>query len=276
MLNRTEVPPAAVQTWDTGSHEDFYRYYEEQSLRPETLERCRVVCETLVRVYGPARDGTLDVLDVGCGAGAQAGFWSRSGHRYRGIDINEPLVQLARRRAQEFALPVQFDVGTATALPCGDRSVDICLLPELLEHVADWQACLDEAVRVLRPGGLLYINTSSRLCPRQQEFNLPLYSWYPRPLKRHFERRALGDRPDLANHAKYPAVNWFSFYQLRDHLAPRGFACRDRFDLIDMAGRGRAGRWAVAALRRLPPLRFLGHVLTPYTLVVARRLPFSP
>jgi 2-polyprenyl-3-methyl-5-hydroxy-6-metoxy-1,4-benzoquinol methylase len=55
--------------------------------------------------------------------------------------------------------------------------MDVCLLPELLEHVADWQSCLNEAARVLRPGGLLYLSTTNVLCPRQQEFNLPLYSF---------------------------------------------------------------------------------------------------
>lgn len=262
------------ETWDTGSHEAFYRFYEQQSLKPETLQRFEANCETLLRVYGaaPGATGALDVLDVGCGAGAQVRFWTRRGHRYCGIDINEPLVQLARRRAEEQKIDARFEVGSATALPCADASVDICLLPELLEHVADWQACLDEAIRVLRPGGLIHISTSSKLCPKQQEFNLPLYSWYPHRLKRYFERRALTDRPDLANHAKYPAVNWFSFYGLRDYLGPKGFECLDRFDLIDPRGKGRLAGALLSLIRALPPLRFLGHVLTPYSLVVGRNM----
>ena len=143
------------------------------------------------------------------------------------------------------------------------------MLPELLEHVADWQGCVAEAARVLRPGGLMYINTSSKLCPVQQEFNLPLYSWYPAPLKRYFERRSLTDWPSLANFAKYPAVNWFSVYELRRHLEPMGFRCLDRFDLIDGQGKGAAAGWVLGALRGSSVLRWLGHVGTPYTLLVA-------
>lgn len=260
----------AAESWDTGSHEAFYKFYEQQSLKPETLQRFEANCETLLRVHG-VKTGVLEVLDIGCGAGAQARFWTQRGHRYLGIDINEPLVLLARRRAEEQQIDARFEVGTATALPCADESVDICLLPELLEHVADWQACLDEAIRVLRPGGLIHLSTSSKLCPKQQEFNLPLYSWYPQRLKRHFEHRALTDRPDLANYAKYPAVNWFSFYGLRDYMKPRGFECLDRFDLIDPQGKGRRARTMLSLLRSLSPLRFIGHVLTPYTLVVGRK-----
>jgi 2-polyprenyl-6-hydroxyphenyl methylase/3-demethylubiquinone-9 3-methyltransferase len=271
MLNDTRKN--GTKDWDTGSHENFYKFYEQQSLTPETLARFQAACDTLLRMYGSLPQGKrLDILDVGCGAGTQSRFWTEGSHRYRGIDINEPLVQLARRRAAEQAIDARFDVGSATALPCDNGSVDICLLPELLEHVADWQGCLNEAIRVLRPGGLIYINTSSKLCPKQQEFNLPLYGWYPHRLKRYFEHRAITDRPDLANYAKYPAVNWFSVYGLRDYLEPQGFQCLDRFDLIDTTDKGAAARLVLSLLRSLPPLRLLGHLVTPYTLVVARKL----
>jgi 2-polyprenyl-6-hydroxyphenyl methylase/3-demethylubiquinone-9 3-methyltransferase len=147
--------------------------------------------------------------------------------------------------------------------------MDVCLFPELLEHVADWQSCLNEAARILRPGGLLYLSTTNVLCPRQEEFNLPLYSWYPEPLKRYCERLAVTTHPALAGYATYPAVNWFSFYGLRDFLEPLGFRCLDRFDLIDTAGKGRLAQFIVTALRGVPLLRFLGHVATPSTYLVA-------
>jgi 2-polyprenyl-6-hydroxyphenyl methylase/3-demethylubiquinone-9 3-methyltransferase len=107
------------------------------------------------------------------------------------------------------------------------------------------------------------------LCPKQQEFTLPLYSWYPGPLKRYCERLAVTTHPALANYAKYPAVHWFSFYELRDYLKPLGFDCLDRFDLIDPAGKGTVARTVIGALRAVPPLRFLGHVATPSTYLVA-------
>jgi len=214
---------------------------------------------------------TLDILDIGCGAGTQSHFWLRGGHHYWGVDINEPLIQLARDRLTEQGVNACFDVGSATALPCVDESVDICQMPELLEHVPDWQGCLNEAVRVLRPGGLIHISTSNKLCPRQDEFNLPLYSWYPSRFKRYFERRAKTDRPELANYAKYPAVNWFSVYDLRDYLQPRGFQCLDRFDLVDSTDKGPVARLILSLLRGAPPLRLLGHMATPYTLLIARK-----
>lgn len=272
MLNEPHQTATDPQEWDTGSHEGFFKYYEQQSLTPQTLERFRAACETLLRLYGPLPQGRkLDVLDIGCGAGTQSRFWTQQGHRYWGVDINEPLIQLARQRTVEQGIDARFDVGSATELPCANESVDICQMPELLEHVAAWQDCVDEALRVLRPGGLLFISTSSKLCPKQDEFNLPLYSWYPGFVKRYWVRRALTDRPEIANHAKYPAVNWFSFYGLRQYLKPKGFVCLDRFDLVDLAGKSALVSMLLMLIRSLPPIRFIGHVLTPYTLLVARK-----
>ena len=152
--------------------------------------------------------------------------------------------------------------------------MDVCLLPELLEHVDDWESCLREAARVLKRGGVLYLSTTNVLCPVQEEFELPLYSWYPPPLKRRYERLAVTTRPELVNHARYPAVHWFSYYGLRDHLAGLGFDClrsirhdRRARDAVCSPGS------SLSAVKRVDVLRWVGHVLTPYTVVFAVKNP---
>lgn len=258
--------------WDTGSHEGFFRYYEQQSLSPQTMARFRVTTETLLRLFASVgRQGPFDVLDIGCGAGAQGRFWLERGHRYWGLDINEPLLHLAQQRALQQGLAAEFKVGSATELPFATESVDVCLLPFILEHVVDWPLCIDEALRVLRPGGLIFVSTTSKLCPLQDEFDLPMYAWYPSVLKRHYERLAVTNRPELVNHAKYPAVNWFSVYGLSRFLSDRGCDTFDRFDLLDASSKGRLGTAALATIRSLGLARWLGHLLTPYTLVVGRK-----
>lgn len=269
-MNRSGHP---ASSWDHGSHQDFYDYYASESESEAARQRFLGIQAAVLRIAGrTGMDATLDVADIGCGAGTQARLWAERGHRVFGLDVNEPLIWLARRRAAESGMVIRFEVGTATALPWADATMDVCLLPELLEHVDDWQSCISEAARVLRPGGLLYLSTTNVLCPVQEEFNLPMYSWYPKPVKRYCERLAMTTRPALAGHAKYPAVHWFSFYGLRDLLKPLGFSCLDRFDLMDLAAKGRLARFVVTALREVRLLRFLGHVATPSTYLVAVKL----
>lgn len=263
----------ATEQFDTSSHESFYEYYKKQSLSPATMERFASIAEMVLRVRGELPAGvSLEVIDIGCGAGTQSRFWSERGHNYLGVDINEPLITLARERAAAEGRKARFEVSSATKLPLPDASFDVCLVPELLEHIQDWQSCLNEAARVLRPGGVMYVSTSNWLCPKQQEFNLWGYSWYPSFVKRYVERRAVTDWPAVANFAKYPAVHWFSFYQLRRFLATRGFQSSDRFDIMRMDNKSRLQRALIGALRAMPPLRLAGHMLTPGTTLLARRI----
>lgn len=261
-----------VTSWDHSCDRNFFDYYEQQSLSQETIQRFTLVRDKALRLIeaGNSSPGSvLQVADIGCGAGTQCRLWASLGHRVHGLDVNAPLIEVAKQRASEAGLDITFDVGSATSLPYADSSMDVALLPELLEHVANWQDCLNEAARIVKPGGLLYLSTTSWLCPMQQEFNLPLYSWYPGFLKRKYERLAVTTRPEIANHCKYPAVNWFSFYALARYLEKHGFRSMDRFDLIETDNRGPLAKMTVALIRALPPLRFFGHVLTPGSIVFA-------
>lgn len=253
----------------------FVEYYAAESLSPETIERfvgIKNAMERAARLFG-LEEGSWNVGDVGCGAGTQCALWARDGHTVHGVDINAELVELGQARAREEGLDIHLVTGSATALPWPDASMDVCLCPELLEHVAAWEDCVAEIERVLRPGGIVYLSTTNWLCPRQQEFDLPVYSWYPAPLKRRYERLAVTTRPELVNHAKYPAVNWFSYYGLRAYLAARGFRCLDRFDVAAATDRGALRNAVLGAVRLAPPLRFLGHVATAGTIVFAQKLP---
>lgn len=253
--------------------EKFVSYYAQASANEKALERSRSIMNAVLRTrrrQGAALTG-LEIGDVGCNAGTQSLVWARNGHSVHGIDISSELVALARQRAEEQGLEVEFCVGDAVRLPWDSASLDVCLMPELLEHVPEWAPCLDECARVLKPGGTLYLTTTNRLCPKQQEFELPLYSWYPSALKRRYERLAVTTRPELVSHAKYPAVHWFTFYQLRDALNTRGLDAADRFDILDSAAKPALARLAIYALRHSTTLRLIGHILTPYTVVMGTK-----
>ncbi len=261
-------PAASKAGWNTGGHRDFFRVQAAHGGSAPARQRFDAIQAALLRARGGA-PRALNVADVGCGAGAQACLWAAQGHRAYGIDINAALVALARRRAAAEGLDIVFDVATASALPWPDQSMDVCIVPEVLEHVADWRACLAECLRVLKPGGALYISTTNALCPLQQAFRLPLYSWYPAFAKRRCEQLARTTRPELAGYATYPALHWFTYYGLRRHLARDGLRCLDRFDLAGGADRGLPARGVLALVRAAAPLRFCAHLATPYTVLLA-------
>ncbi len=93
------------------------------------------------------------LVDLGCGAGLLAPHLAGKGYRHIGVD----LVRSALTQAVEHGVTaVQGDV---TRLPLVDGCADVVSAGEILEHVADRHAVVAEACRVLRPGGLVVLDT---------------------------------------------------------------------------------------------------------------------
>jgi SAM-dependent methyltransferase len=101
--------------------------------------------------------GSGRVLDVGGGPGTHAAHLAAQGYDVTLVDPVARHVELATNRAGEpSGAPFGARLGTAADLPAGDGSVDVVLLLGPLYHLvdpADRRAALQEAKRVLRPGG---------------------------------------------------------------------------------------------------------------------------
>jgi 2-polyprenyl-6-hydroxyphenyl methylase / 3-demethylubiquinone-9 3-methyltransferase len=105
------------------------------------------------RLIPPAARPGAVLVDVGCGAGLLAPHLAGKGYRHVGVDLVGSALEQA---AAHGVLAVRAD---ATALPLPDGCADVVAAGELLEHVTDLPAAVGEICRVLRPGGLLVLDT---------------------------------------------------------------------------------------------------------------------
>jgi len=251
----------------------FVEYYDKQSSSRRTVDQFEKLKNSLLRILDrPNGAEGVRVLDIGCGAGTFSRIWASQGALVRGIDVNDALVGIAKQRAESDGMSIEFVVGTATSLPWADRSVDVVVMPELLEHVTEWRLCLEEAARVLDEGGVLYLSTSNRLCPKQDEFSLPMYSWYPEAIKRQCLERARTDRRHWVQHAEFPALHWFDAYQLARVFRELGMEPFDRFQIWSHYSPSASRRVIGRVAEALPPFRLMGHVLTSYTRMVGKKV----
>ncbi|MER7459709.1 methyltransferase domain-containing protein [Micromonospora sp. NPDC126480] len=93
------------------------------------------------------------LVDLGCGAGLLAPHLEGKGYRHLGVDLT---VSALRQAAAHGVTVVNADV---TAVPLESGCADVVAAGELLEHVPDWRRAVAEACRLLRPGGLLVLDT---------------------------------------------------------------------------------------------------------------------
>jgi ubiquinone/menaquinone biosynthesis C-methylase UbiE len=105
--------------------------------------------ENLVRdALGPL-DGR-HVLDVGTGTGRAAIALAAAGAHVVGIDASQEMLGVARRRAADRGVAVQFLPGDAHALEFGDGTFDASVSFRVLMHAPDWMRCVSELCRVTR------------------------------------------------------------------------------------------------------------------------------
>ncbi|MGY0486722.1 class I SAM-dependent methyltransferase [Streptomyces sp. WG-D5] len=160
MTTRTEETVSAPRDL-----RDFYENPEVPvaSGTPRTLRQARVLAAAL------AHTPHATVLDVGCGDGTAAATTARllpDRHRLVGVDWSQDALHRAARRLPHV---VRGEL-TGHGLPFASGSADAVLLSEVIEHLVDPDAALDEIRRVLRPGGHLMLSTPN------------LAAWYNRAL----------------------------------------------------------------------------------------------
>ncbi len=102
------------------------------------------------------------VLDLGCGGGLLAEPLARAGAEVTGVDISDNALRIARQHAERHRLDIDYRLAPAEDLPFPDGSFDVVVAFDVLEHVTDLQRAVQEAARVLRPGGKLIYDTMNR------------------------------------------------------------------------------------------------------------------
>ena len=101
------------------------------------------------------------VADFACGGGGKTIFLAMNGPaEVHGIDINEEFIGQAKAMAEEkgVADKCKFSVEDATDSSLPGDYFDFVILNDAIEHIPDTTKAIREALRILKPGGEIYIN----------------------------------------------------------------------------------------------------------------------
>lgn len=100
------------------------------------------------------------ILDVGCGGGVLAEGLAKKGALLTGIDVERDAVATATQHAREAQLSLSY-----TCVPIEDFDAspfDAITCMEMLEHVKNPDLIIQHCVRLLKPGGYLFLSTINR------------------------------------------------------------------------------------------------------------------
>jgi O-antigen chain-terminating methyltransferase len=198
---------------------DFYRAFEDR------FRGAREVIKSRLRAYLPfvvplrAARADCSAIDLGCGRGEWLELLGEAGIAARGVDTDEAMLDQARRAN----LRVEHAEANAALAKLPSDSHDIVSAMHVAEHLPfeDLLTLVREALRVLRPGGLLILET-----PDPDNLSVGASSFYLDPT--HVRPLPAGLLAFLPEHYGFRRVKILRFQELP------GLAESDRPSLLNV------------------------------------------
>jgi len=143
----------------------FERYFKDAIELEESQQRFELVFESY------ELDRNSKILDIGCGFGTFVLACRKNGYEAYGLDINSYEIDFAKRRMKN-ELPAYagdaYLLASGKLLPFQNESFSVITFWDVLEHIPDYRKVLDEADRVLKPGGMIFSSTPNYLTFRKE------------------------------------------------------------------------------------------------------------
>ena len=133
--------------WGTRMKDSRYDFIYEQEESHWWYRVRRKIVKKIIQGFADERQEPLNILDIGCGAGALMQELEIFG-TVSGVDVSPRAVEYCKARG--ITNVVEAD---AAQLPFPDASFDIVVMLDVLEHLKDDTAGSREVARVLKCGG---------------------------------------------------------------------------------------------------------------------------
>jgi SAM-dependent methyltransferase len=224
-----------------GNSLDHYEHQYQGYLRP---------IEQLTRI-----DSSTRILEVGTGPGWFPILCKMRGLQCKGLEISPQLIEYAKEWGRSLGVDPDIELGNLEDSSIGDSAYDIIITSNVFEHVEDWRKGVRRVYAALKPGGVMFFESTNKFSFTSGEYSFPLYGWLPDSMR--YKMRIAAQGPDIMKLG-------IDFHQFRHSLLRREFQrigftkVLDRVEIAreDMVSSG-FRRAVVRASRQIRPLKAL-------------------
>ena len=225
------------------------RYIE--NFGKESLESKLPYYERYIRYIEKVKkiNPSMQLLEIGTGTGWFPMLCQKHGLKCKGLEISPQLIELAMQIGEQNGLAPDIELGNVEDDDIGKEKYDVIVASSVFEHVEHWRAGLKKAYDALKPGGVLFFESTNKFMmnTKASEYQkIPLYGWLPDWARYRFRMIVHGkDVMKLGID-----FNQFTYPLLRRTFRELGFRkIVDVIDLLDVEGRSGAKLKVIEAAR---------------------------
>lgn len=135
---------------------------------------------------------SIEIADLGAGEGLLSQLLARRARQVWCIDNSPRMVEVGTELARKNGLAnLAYKLGDIENVPLAERSVDLAILSQALHHAQHPQAAVNEAFRILRPGGqVLVLDLSEHNFEKARELYADVWLGFKESALHGFLKRA--------------------------------------------------------------------------------------
>jgi ubiquinone/menaquinone biosynthesis C-methylase UbiE len=149
----------------------LFDWQERIEKRKNEVSRSKAILDAVESISNSSLEGKK-MLDIGCGWGGFVVAGLEKGIDSWGCDVDEDVLEIARLRSNLHQVAQNFVSGTAEKLPFKDEEFDYVQSITVLEHVNDVGHAVKELVRVLKKGGMGFIQAPNYWQPIERHYKI--------------------------------------------------------------------------------------------------------
>ena len=223
----------------------------------KAIKRISHLLHFFVRKYLPNSSG-MRCLELGCGTGPASICLALDGNKACGLDykLGDPGLglKLAKVRAKEHEVSIDFIQGNGYRLPFKDGAFDFIFCDQVIEHVENKDRFINEMYRVLSQDGVAYISLPKMLWYKEDHCGLLFAGLLPHDICKKYVK--LKGRIHQENEWDVWHTNYWSFTRL---LKRTGFKIlANTNDYIEYKNPNtRKVRILLSPIKYVAPMRFI-------------------